>query len=39
MNNAQLTCTWISVVDTAGRERMEAVWTTRPAVAHASHAA
>jgi hypothetical protein len=39
MNNSPLTCTWVTVVDTAGREHMEAVWTTRPEVAHASHAA
>lgn len=39
MENTQLTCTWVTVVDPYGRERVEAVWTTPPPAAHAAQAA
>jgi len=31
--STQLTCQWVSVVDAAGRPRLEAVWTTGQPVA------
>lgn len=30
----QLMLHWVTVVDAAGRPRLDAVWTTGPAVAH-----
>ncbi len=39
MDNTQLTCTWVSVLDATGREHVEAVWTARPTAAGASQAA
>ncbi len=39
MNDKQLTCHWVPVVDADGRERVEAVWMTAHAASHAPHAA